>query len=298
MKAAARTTEEIAAEWRTKAFSDAYWKPDLNQAGGPVGAPRMGESGGRFGGSDSLPRRRVYLKPGKRDPNPRHARAAREKIASDLAYDLGITVPPVVLARYRHATDEENICASLVMYPAAYSWSEIVKKLDGSRPSPREEAVRKLIEQASALLPTAAAHALAFDTWVQQQDHGPHNDHNIVFGYEPKDGGRYAFILLDFALAFGVGGRWETTGHSESSENCKPAPLHPKMIERVDPNELSRMIDKIEKMPDTAIDEIVRRIPSTHLPAAEMDVIVGGLMVRRELLRAALGAYLTKEDTQ
>lgn len=287
-----RTTEDIAKEWRREVLSTAYWKPALNIAGAPVGAPRSGEAGGMFAESDSLPKRRVYMKPGVRDPRPLTARAAREKIASDLAHDLGITVPPVILANRTHDTAEQRVCISLVMYPQAWSWGELARKLDGSRPTPKAPVVRQLIENARAVLPRAAAHALAFDTWVFQMDHGPHNNHNIVFGYDPVPNGRYSYILLDYALAFGFGGRWLTPGHPDRAEICNPAPLHPQMLENLDRQELSRIIEQIEALPGAAIEGVVERIPEAYLIERERHAVAAGLKLRQGLLRSALATYL------
>src|SRR5262249_48007141 len=149
------------------------------------------------------------------------ARAAREKIASDLAHDLGFVVPPVILANRAKPPDvrfqnrlgqlavvpgEEHVCVSLVMFQRQFSWEELHRKLDGSTPSIKAPAVRALIESARTTLPAAASHALAFDTWVGQMDHHPQNNHNIIFGYELSSRGDVttsAYVFLDYALSFG-----------------------------------------------------------------------------------------------
>ena len=103
---------ELAAEWRKHAECPYPWKPCGNSAG-VLGTIAKGEGGGLFVGFDELGGRRAYMKP-TRKALPMYAKAAREKIASDLASELGVPVPPVLLTTRedRPAGEERNVCVS------------------------------------------------------------------------------------------------------------------------------------------------------------------------------------------
>jgi len=60
-----------------------------------------------------------------RRPTKVHARAAREKIASDPAYDLGLTLPPAVLTiRENPPTDcARFVVVTLALYPRQWRWT-------------------------------------------------------------------------------------------------------------------------------------------------------------------------------
>ena len=78
----------IGAEWRATALDSAPWIATPGERPG-------GEAQGFWVTRDSL---RGYLKPSKADANViAHPRAAHEKIAADLAFDLALPVPPAIL---------------------------------------------------------------------------------------------------------------------------------------------------------------------------------------------------------
>lgn len=137
--------------------------------------------------------------------------------------------------------------------------------------------------------PGQAARALAFDTWVDQTDHGDHPS-NIVFGYE---GGHYQageFIFLDFAFSMGVSGSWANEGFRA----CGAAPFPARMCSSVDAAVLEETVQKIETLPEGTITSVVERIPWQWLPPEEKQVILAGLLGRRSLVRSALRGYLRR----
>src|SRR5207249_599738 len=100
-----------------------------------------------------------YGKPGSSASLAR-PRAAYEKIASDLAFDLGLPVPPCLLWERPGAGvgQEKHCCVSLVPFQQAWQWRQV-------RHLPPENLERILLEvkePMSAMVP--------FDTWVGNGD--------------------------------------------------------------------------------------------------------------------------------
>jgi hypothetical protein len=272
-------TDELVRLWRKETFLDCRWTICANQSG-VLGYVAEGEAGGYFVVANRWPGRRAYMKPRRRDPDPRRARAAREKICADLAYEVGCRVPPVVLARHDGGpSDEERACCvSLVMYPRQYPWEQIKRFLQAG------PAGTEILRER---LPVAAAQGLAFDTWVGQTDHADHHPHNIVFGYALGDDPRQPpieaeYVFLDFAMALGWSGLWEGDG----AKAMGVSPFPPGMLEAIDTIALGGILDRIENISDSTIADIVNRIPDDYLPTAQRDVIASGLLTRRILVRA------------
>lgn len=213
------------------------------------------------------------MKPRRKDHRAR--RAAREKIASDLAYDLGISVPPVILAdRANAGAEEAYVAVSLVMFPRQDSWDTVRRALERSHP---------VAEYYRKTLPTQAARAWAFDTWLGQADHQDANPDNIIFGYDPADvAGTGRFVFLDYAFSMGHLGSWD----GEHVSYCPPASIPALMRLALDPEELTRMVAAIESVADGQVQDIVNRIPVSHLDSGERALIADGLMRRRDLVRA------------
>ncbi|MBI5500479.1 MAG: hypothetical protein HY907_09560 [Deltaproteobacteria bacterium] len=221
------------------------------------------------------------MKPMKKDPDPARARAAREKIASDLACDLKLTVPPVVLAHRENAgAEESDVCVSLVMYPVQYSWYTV------------EPKIREIGDQVAGAARTAmwrtAALALAFDTWVGQGDHHNH-PHNIVFGYVPGDLLHAEFVFLDYAWAFGFSGGWR----GEGTSTCGPVGFPTIMLANMDRPALLAAVAAIEQFDVATIKDVVARIPTSHLDRQEGQLIASRLIQRRSSVRAALSMQMS-----
>lgn len=277
MRSIADRNCEISDTWRARVEVSGEWKRSSSQAGGLLDVDTGGESKGFFIELEELPGRRAYLKPLKR-----HAwkRAAREKIASDLAAEILVRVPPVLLAVNGKVPDAERYaCVSLLMYPHQFSWGQLKQFLVEGDDSPAAELL--------PLLAVPAARALAFDTWVGQTDHGDHPS-NIVFGYEGTDYQQGEFIFLDYAFSMGAGGNW----NSEGFRGCTPAPFPPRMRAIVSPDVMDEAISHIESLRDELVEDVVNRIPWQWLPDEEKDLILSGLRARRTMVRTALGGYL------
>lgn len=279
-----RATKDIAAEWRGLVDPPYQWTKCANQAGA-LADYREGEGGGFFVQSDALAGRRAYLKPRQPDASRAICRAAREKIASDLAAEVGVCVPPVVLARRFDAVGEENyVCVSLVMYPRQWSWGQVRGLLS-------DRGTTAVGMSVAALVPKSAAQGLAFDTWVGQTDHADH-PHNIILGLDPADESDRCFVFLDYAMAMGVKDAWANDGHTA----CPVAPFPPYMLQNLDRKALAETITVIENVPEPRIRDIVGRIPASYLPKDRGAVIADGLVARRLLIRSALAPHLEERQ--
>jgi hypothetical protein len=268
------TNAEIAREWRQLVTSPHKWQACANQAGAI-----QGEAGGFFVECSEIPRR-GYLKPAGVHGNAAQvARAAREKIAADLALDLGLPVPPAVLTVRDNppAGCEAAVVVSLVMYPRQWAWEHVRTQ------QPEESPKGLALAQALA----ACGPMLAFDTWLQQTDHGDH-PHNIVWGYDPAHALDSRILFLDFAFSMGFQGNWAGDGW----RTCTQAPFPPLLVAHLDRVALTRTIVAIEKMLDDQIQEVVQRIPPSHLPDDQKKTLCEGLLGRRSLVAPALKAIL------
>jgi hypothetical protein len=267
------TNDQIAADWRSDAWRAYAWKRAPNQAG-TVEQLIEGESGGLYVHCDELPGRRAYMKPRRKTNTVR--RAAREKIASDLAYDLQVNVPPALLAdRQEPGSEEAHVAISLVMFPRQDSWEIVRRALDrGSSSAPLYRSK----------MGAASSRAWAFDTWLGQGDHHDGSPDNIVFGYDPADiDGTGRFIFLDYAFSMGHLGSWD----AEKMLVCAPARIPALMQAAIDRNELSQTIEEVEAVTDDSIKEIVTRIPASHLDSQDKERIATVLSKRRSLVRSA-----------
>ena len=268
------TTEEIALDWRTRAVSELVWKKCGNQAG-----IIQGEAGGYYVTADGFPRR-GYLKPANPHPNASiTARAAREKIAADLACDLALPVPPVQLTYRDDAPDgcETSVAVSLVMYPTQHAW-ETIRNIP-LEDSPQGLALAQAISHCSPML--------AFDTWVAQTDHNDH-PHNIVWGYDPCHLHDSKIIFLDFAFSMGFSGEWKNEGW----RNISIAGFPRRMMEHLDKRGLRDTIHKISCIDDTQIESIIMRIPQSHLDNHQKEIIYQGLTARKALLNQVFSSII------
>lgn len=276
--------------WRDHAVSPWLWTPAPNQAGGHT-QPTDGEAGGFMVTCAEQPGCRAYMKPLKPAESPEHARAAREKIVSDLAFDLGIIVPPVLLSKRENqpSTEEPFVCVSRVMFPVQWPW-ELIKRFVVD-PSLNQKANAIIM----AALPKSAAAGLALDTWVDQVDHDDH-PHNIIFGYKQGATASGEFIFLDYAWALGFPSWRKPKGWGNDRwRNIDDPPFPPHMKRWIDPDELERVVSKIELLPEATVQEVVDRIPDQFLGRDQKSLIATGLLGRKSLVRAALKPYLERK---
>ncbi len=273
--------------WREHAVSPWSWRHSPNQAGASV-HPTKGEAGGLYVVSDDLGGCRAYLKPLCRPNHEGQVRAAREKIVSDIAHDLGVSVPPVLLYD-RGGTpsgEERFVCVSRVMYPRQWSWQETKQLIIGSD---QDDRATKIVTAALAQEP---ARAFALDAWVGQPDHDDH-PHNIVFGYQPSATPEGHFVFLDYAWSLGYARgdspyNWDGEGWNKTIA----PPFPPHMLRFLDKGVLDETVARIENMEDKAIKEVVERIPGPFLPEDQRTTILNGLLGRKTLVRQIVSQSL------
>ena len=286
-----RQNKRIAEEWRSCVVSSQKWYKVNNQAGAHFEAVQ-GEAGGYFVTSDVL-QRRCYMKPAKtlsgtRDHriNRERARAAREKIAADLAHDLHLPVPPVILHRREgeDVTSSRQVSISLVMYPKQWPWAQ-VSGLSLEEESPITAAMAKVLSLASGMY--------VFDTWLDQRDH-EFSPHNIVWGYESGALEQSELIFLDFAHSLGSDGGdefpndWSGGGWKPVCKAGFPALLR----RHLDGKRIENVVRAIEHLSEDEIVNVVERVPKDFLPPDQADTMIEGLLGRRICLRSTFADLL------
>lgn len=287
--------EKLVAEWRARCVSPWPWREAGQKAGELSDKLPHGEAGGHMMECEELGGRRGYMKPRLKERESFRGRAVREKIVSDLACDLGVPVPPVLLWTRPDAPadEEEHCCISLVMYRHQWSWKEVKRFIiDHKLLAPN------LQTQLMTHLPSAGAKGLALDAWVMQSDHGDH-PHNIIFGYDETEPGQ--FLFLDYAFALGhkwlleQGGRklgWRSWETEEGWKAPVEIPFPPHMDRFLQLEDLGLTIEAIEDFPEDTIQEVVSRVPGSYMADEEKEIVIRGLIERRQLIRPALQEQL------
>lgn len=197
--------------------------------------------------------------------NDRCLRAAHEKIVSDLAYILGLPVPPVTLwdRGQGHVGDR---------YTAISAWA-FVKANEWQIVRPRLTAAQ--IEAAKRI----AGAMRAFDTWIAASDRK--GDHVLVSDDGLQDSMSVAQIDYAFALSY------EWCGIVGAQAN--PRPAFPDGV-GFDPVACDEMAKSIENLEELRIIEIINRVPVEYFSAVAnaKDVISSHLVRRRGELKGWL----------
>jgi hypothetical protein len=192
-------------------------------------------------------------------------RAAHEKIVSDLAYVLGLPIPPAILWDRGEAHRGERYCViSAWAFPKAIEWPHARAKL-----KPAQIELGKII--AGALR--------AFDTWVAASDRK--DDHVLVNDDGDETGLGLAYIDYAFSLSY----EWAGIAGAPA----EPRPALPSGV-GFDPTATTEMVQAIEALEELRIREIVNRVPVEYfsaLPDAR-DVILSTLLSRRANLKGWL----------
>jgi hypothetical protein len=147
----AQADEAISDQWSRETSTTESWT-----LGGPIGS---GESASSH----------VLSSSGRRGAGkPAHAtdgtpRAAHEKIASDLAYHLGLPVPAVCL--WTNPTDGARYAVSVWAFSQALTWADMIPKLTAP-----------FLQNAGKVFSAARV----FQTWIADSDHNG-NGGNVLW---------------------------------------------------------------------------------------------------------------------
>ncbi len=252
-------TESLARSWSLAPVTPMDWVID------PAPIANEGAEGGFFVTSGHI---RGYAKPRKRhaaDPMSRPL-AAYEKIVSDLAFLLRLPVPPVTL--FLRATapglEARHHAVSAVPFAGHTSWRKTLE----------QPGMAAHVRQFTAPVMSAMA---AFDTWVHAHDHC-NNPENLLVS---PAGEAPAFAFIDYGQSLLE--KWRAGGYKTEFA----APLYDGGT-KMDFCALRAAVAAIETIPDASIRAIVERIPPEFLAPAHAQVIIEGLLYRRDHLRAAL----------
>ena len=189
-------------------------------------------------------------------------RAAHEKIASDLAYILGLPVAPVILwdRGESFARQADRFCAiSAWAFSKPLEWQHY-------RPSATAEQTALAVKAAGAMQ--------VFDTWVAAVDRK--DDHVLVSDDENKTALSLAYIDYAFALSY------EWTG--AAAAQADPRPAWPSGITAC-PIATNSVVSAIETLDEQAIGDIVKRVPSGYFLGNAQTATIENLLRRREQLR-------------
>jgi hypothetical protein len=244
--------EALATSWAGTVLTAEAWKDE-----------------GFFGGSESNPFR-VSLgalsgiaKPGKRKTD-NICRAAHEKIASDLAFELRLPVPPVILWDRGGLTDatRERYCAiSAWAFPQPLPWGQ-------------GAAILKIEHTNDASQVMSAIQA--FETWISAGDRKA--DH--VLTYLPASDLPLQMAFIDYA--YSMSQTW-TVADDPAGLVAPSLPL------QRDVDSVRTMADRILQLSEERVRTIVNRIPNEHLPNPKREVILANLLGRRGKLHFLLG---------
>ncbi|MGD0679943.1 MAG: hypothetical protein ABSC94_31555 [Polyangiaceae bacterium] len=253
--------EDIAERWRGSVVTDEPWN-------------RASLRNFETGESQAFPVRNAanttsaFAKPGRRDATV--PRAANEKIAADLAFELMLPVPPALLWHRENPpiTEEEFACVSLTPFEPAHKWRDVRK---GS-----QQMIAKIV---AGLQMTAPA-MMPFDCWLANADRV--NEGNVVLQEDLRAASpvvRAAYIDYAYTMTYSWGERgelWRTIN--------VPAVAYPTEV-GVDVGAISATIDRIERLSQGDVEGIVSRIPEEFLTTQRKVTTIAGLVHRKQRLR-------------
>jgi hypothetical protein len=301
------TLEEIRADWRRHPRNTIVWEKVAH----PL-YDSQGECKGEWVAADGFGYQ-VFLKPGKTGKEfqttlrPSHPEtkplswpvAAYEKIAADLAYDLGLPVPAARVWERPDAPDGycHYAVLSLGEFPHHYPtgllrevgrpsvWAT-PRAAGGTAEEQTPHESGRISGPAMAAISfreacAAGSPMLAFDTWLGQQDRGDH-PHNVLYGYDPEAPSRGRLVFLDFGRSMNWSGAWEGGGWSQV-QISKPPSL---ILNSLDRGLLLAAIQKMEDYPKQEIHDSCERLVGPYFTDDQAKVLVEGLVARKAKLRS------------
>jgi hypothetical protein len=250
----AQSDETVADQWSKETGTSETWTL--------AGAIGTGESGSfHISSGDG---RRGACKPAfAADTTPR---AGHEKIAADLAFHLKLSVPASCL--WTNPEGGSQFSISVWAFAQAMTWGEASPKLSAT-----------FMQNAAPFF----AAARVFHTWIGDTDHNG-NAGNVLVDMNSTDvTPGVAFIDHAFSMS-------QIPNFAEGA--VQPLGVHylPQNLSNIEAT--VKMINYINDLEATMIEDIVRRVPTAFLPSERAEVIIKGLLKRRLELSKAFGVGL------
>lgn len=245
----AAATCAIEAAWSTTVSSGDTWKETGIRWTTNNGPSQMANASGMLG----------VQKPGISGASNPHT-AATEKIVADLAYKVGLPVPPVTLwDRGAAADDPRFVAISAWAFQQPFTWAQIETLLTHAQR-------QQLIRPASAMIP--------FEVWINADDR--HNAGNVLVGFESEEA-IGAWIDYAFSLDY----LWK----GNVCPGCAVTPMYPQ-VGVADTVSMKSTADRIAAVDSKTIEEIINRVPSGYLPRGVADNIILNLLARQTGVRS------------
>lgn len=143
-------------------------------------------------------------------------------------------------------------------------------------------ANRAIMKAVQACAAPAMSAMVAFDTWLECEDHKNHPGNLLVTataGATPT----VNLAWIDYAASL------TNTWRASSGNSSFAAPMYDPTL-KADAAAMRETIDAIEAVPDATIQRIVARIPDVFLRQQDKHLIMIGLRHRRDNLRSILAA--------
>jgi len=214
-----------------------------------------------------------YLKP--LNPRAGHSRPAYEKIASDLAHDIGVNVPPVVLYRRPDAQPPEpREVAISFAWGGATPWGDLfnINAADGGvQPPGLAGLIRQFVGASSGVM--------AVDAWVRNTDR--HNEGNAILAHA-GEGDLGQLFYVDFANAMDYDGHWSADKGNHQAFQRPPVP--PLLVACAVRKRVEEAAQRIADLADSVVADIVTRIPDDFLAKSARDQLVAWLVWRKQQL--------------
>ena len=267
--------EIIAEAWRAEIFSTHDWRMNTRRD------PAQGILDGAWLKLDAIDEAPygAYFKPTLRCDYPA---AAREKIAADLAHDLGVPAVPVLLCDSggRFGAQQEECCVSLVTHPRVEPWPVLFTK------AMQESIVGEAIRAAAR---EPLSRIAVFDMWIGNPDRD--NLGNVIYCQDDASPERDGFRALDHSAAMGgVTQAWRNDGWANVAPTPFPEPMRPLL----DKDSMLRMVETIRSVTEIQLRACVDRIPDRYMDESTRNDLVNGLAGRKSHLAALVLQYPTE----
>jgi hypothetical protein len=242
-----RRIEDMAKVWRAHAYTTEQWTFIEDVGVGESEVFKVQNQSGLY----------AYAKPS-HDLHSDTPRAAHEKIASDLAYDIKLPVPPVQIWRSGPKDRGGLFALSLMGFDQPMDWNVAVE--------------RRLVNEAICKSVAPAISACdVFHTWIGDLDR---KSEHVQIDLDAADS-NMGISVIDHAYAM---------THIWRSDQKHPLHLCETKLAGVDKNRaaIHYIVGKIERCRNDSIKDICARVPGEFLSDAQREAIVSNLITRRD----------------